>query len=155
MTSNAGAKQIIEPKALGFSAKKDDEADYKKMKSGVMEEVKRIFKPEFINRIDEMIVFHPLTAKDMEKIITLQTKLLENRVKAQMDISLTISKSVKEFIIGKHTDLKMGARPIKRAVQTELEDPLADELLSGKIHPGDKVTTSVKEGKILFKSSVK
>ncbi|MCQ2522211.1 MAG: ATP-dependent Clp protease ATP-binding subunit [Lachnospiraceae bacterium] len=152
MTSNAGAKQIVEPKNLGFTAKKDEEADYKKMKSGVMEEVKRLFKPEFINRIDEMIVFHPLTKKDMDRIISLQVKILADRCKSQMEISLSVAKNVKDYIVEKHTDLKMGARPLKRAIQTCLEDKLADELLSGNIHPGDKVNCSLKDDKIIFKT---
>ncbi len=155
MTSNAGAKQIIEPKNLGFTAKKDEEADYKRMKSGVMEEVKRLFKPEFINRIDEMIVFHPLTGKDMDRIISIQTKILCDRCKSQMDIGLTISKSVKDYIVKKHTDLKMGARPLKRAIQTCLEDALADELLAGNISPGDQVDCSLKAEKIVFKKKEK
>lgn len=151
MTSNAGAKRIIEPKNLGFTSKSDELTDYKKMKDGVMEEVKRLFKPEFINRIDEIIVFHALNKANMNQIITLLSKNLCDRCKKQMNINLSISKTLKDYIVEKHSDLKMGARPLKRAVQTQIEDNLADELLRGNVLPGDKVTATVKDGKIIFK----
>jgi len=150
MTSNAGAQKIIEPKNLGFAAKSDAELDYKRMKDGVMEEVKRIFKPEFINRIDEMIVFHALGKKDMQKIVGILAKNLSKRCKKQMDLTLTIGAATKEHLVEKFTDVKMGARPLKRAIQTQIEDNLAEELLSGNILPGDTVQTAVKNGKIVF-----
>ena len=151
MTSNAGAQRIVEPKNLGFTAGNDEEKDYQKMKSNVMEEVKKLFKPEFINRIDEIMVFHPLTKTDMKQIITLLSKTLITRCKEQMDIELTISSSLKEHIVDKYSEPKMGARPLKRAVQNVIEDKLAEEVLSGKIKAGDKVTAGIKNGEVTFK----
>ncbi len=150
MTSNAGAQRIIDPKNLGFSIQTDEKKNYDKMKTGVMEEVKRLFKPEFINRIDEIMVFHPLGKEEMKQIITLLSKNLTNRCKEQMDINLTITPALKEYIIENHTDLKMGARPLKRAVQTVVEDALAEEILAGKIKAGDTVSAGVKEKKVTF-----
>ena len=151
MTSNAGAQRIVEPKNLGFTAGNDEEKDYQKMKSNVMEEVKKLFKPEFINRIDEIMVFHPLNKTDMKQIITLLSKTLITRCKEQMDIELTISSSLKEHIVDKYSEPKMGARPLKRAVQNVIEDKLAEEVLSGKIKAGDKVTAGIKNGEVTFK----
>lgn len=151
MTSNAGAQKIVDPKNLGFNMATTKEQDYEKMKNGVMDEVKRLFKPEFINRIDEMIVFHQLTKEDMEEIITLLSKVLSDRCKEQMDIKLVVSKQAKEELIGKYMDLKMGARPLKRAIQTELEDKLAEEILAGRIKSGDEVHVSANNKKFTFK----
>ena len=150
MTSNAGAQRIVDPKNLGFSVTSDEKQDYKKMKAGVMEEVKRLFKPEFINRIDEIMVFHQLTKDDMKQIITLLSKNLCVRCKNQMDIELSITSSVKEYIVDKYSDLKMGARPLKRAIQSTIEDAMAEEILSGKIKQGDKVSAGLKNKKIVF-----
>ncbi len=150
MTSNAGAQRIIAPKQLGFTAKADEKLDYERMQQGVMEEVRRIFKPEFINRIDEILVFHPLKKADLKKIVTLLAKDLTRRCSDQMEITLTITPAVKDHLIEKYADLKMGARPLKRAIQTQLEDPLAEELLSGRIGFGDTVSTALKDGKIVF-----
>ncbi|MBR1470814.1 MAG: ATP-dependent Clp protease ATP-binding subunit [Lachnospiraceae bacterium] len=150
MTSNAGAQRIIAPKQLGFTAKADEKLDYERMRSGVMEEVRRLFKPEFINRIDEILVFHPLKKADLKKIVTLLSRDLTARCSEQMGLTLTITPAAKEYLIENHADLKMGARPLKRAIQTQLEDPLAEELLAGRIVPGDSVSASVKEGKIVF-----
>ncbi|MDD2971058.1 MAG: ATP-dependent Clp protease ATP-binding subunit [Lachnospiraceae bacterium] len=150
MTSNAGAQRIVEPKNLGFADVSDANQDYKKMKAGVMEEVKRLFKPEFINRIDEIMVFHPLTKEDMKQIITLLSRNLCNRCKEQMDMELTISPAAKEYIVDKYSDLKMGARPLKRAIQTTIEDAMAEEILTGKIKSGDRVTVGLKNKKITF-----
>ncbi len=150
MTSNAGAQKIIDPKNLGFTSTTNEQQNYEKMKAGVMEEVKRLFKPEFINRIDEIMVFHPLTADNMKEIITLLSKSLSDRSKAQMNLSLSISPQVKEFIVRKFTDLKMGARPLKRAIQTMIEDSMAEEILQGKIKSGDKVHVVLKNDKIAF-----
>ncbi len=151
MTSNAGAQRIVEPKNLGFTAGNDEEKDYQKMKSNVMEEVKKLFKPEFINRIDEIMVFHPLTKTDMKQIITLLSKTLITRCKDQMNIELTISSPLKEHIVDKYSEPKMGARPLKRAVQNVIEDKLAEEVLSGRIKAGDKVTAGIKNGEVIFK----
>lgn len=151
MTSNAGAQRIVEPKNLGFHTATTKEQDYEKMKSGVMEEVKKLFKPEFINRIDEMIVFHQLTKEDMEEIITLLAEGLSDRCREQMDIRLTVSKQAKEALIDKHMDVKMGARPLKRAIQTEIEDKLAEEILAGRVKAGEEVHVTVKDGAFTFR----
>ena len=150
MTSNAGAQRIIDPKNLGFSTHTDEKKDYEKMKAGVMEEVKRLFKPEFINRIDEIMVFHPLTKENMKQIITLLSRDLTDRCSKQLNIHLTITPAAKNFIVEKHSDLKMGARPLKRAIQNMIEDALAEEILARRIQPGDNVTVGCKEGKITF-----
>lgn len=150
MTSNAGAQRIIDPKNLGFASKKDETADYNKMKSNVMEEVKRLFKPEFINRIDEIMVFSPLTDKDMKQIITLLSKNLRDRCRTQMDIELTFTNSLKEYLVRKHSDLKMGARPLKRAVQNVVEDELATAILEGRVKRGDAVQAGIKNEKVTF-----
>ena len=150
MTSNAGAQRIVDPKNLGFAVQADEKKDYDKMKSGVMEEVKRLFKPEFINRIDEIMVFHPLNKEDMKQIVTLLARNLTGRCKEQMDISLTLTSSLKEFLIEEHADLKMGARPLKRAIQTVVEDALAEEILAGRIKPGDHVSVGVRDKKVVF-----
>ena len=150
MTSNAGAQRIIEPKNLGFATKTDEKADYNKMKETVMEEVKRMFKPEFINRIDEIMVFHPLTEKDMKQIITLLAKNLCERCKTQMDIDLTFTSSLKEHLVKKYSDLKMGARPLKRAIQNVVEDELATAILEGRVKRGDVVHAGIKNDKITF-----
>ena len=151
MTSNAGAMKIVEPKNLGFDTGKSENKDYERMKTGVMEEVKKMFKPEFLNRIDEIMVFHTLTKDDMKSIVTLLAGNLSDRCKEQMDISLTLSATVKKYIVDKFSNLKMGARPLKRAIQTEIEDKLAEEILLKNIKPGDKVTVSYINGKVTFK----
>ncbi len=152
MTSNAGAKRIIEPKNLGFGAGETEKQSYDKMKENVMEEVKRLFKPEFINRIDEIMVFHPLNQENMKQITALLSKNLAKRCQKQMDIELKISSAVKEYLVDKHTDVKMGARPLKRAIQSEIEDALAEEILLGNVKRGDKVTVGMKSKKITFTS---
>ncbi|MBR1693663.1 MAG: ATP-dependent Clp protease ATP-binding subunit [Lachnospiraceae bacterium] len=151
MTSNAGAQRIISPKNLGFVTNTSEEMNYQKMKDGVMEEVKKLFKPEFINRIDEIMVFHQLTDKDMGEIITLLAKNLCTRCEQQMDLHLTISPALKEHIVKKYSDLKMGARPLKRAIQTEIEDKLAEEILTGAVKAGDHVLAGIHGEKITFK----
>ena len=140
MTSNAGAQRIVDPKNLGFAVQKDAKADYEKMKSNVMDEVKRLFKPEFINRIDEIMVFHPLTEQDMKQIITLLSKNLCDRCKEQMEIELSFTNTLKEYLIKKHADLKMGARPLKRAIQNVVENELATAILEGRVKRGDTVS---------------
>ena len=151
MTSNAGAQRIMEPKNLGFSSNNSEKQDYDKMKSNVMEEVKRIFKPEFINRIDEIMVFHPLNRDNMKQIVTIQSKNLVNRCRKQMEIELTITPALKDYIVEKYTDAKMGARPMKRAIQSEIEDTLAEEILSGRVKRGDKVSAALKNKKVVYK----
>ena len=150
MTSNAGAQRIVEPKNLGFAAKEDAQKTYEKMKAGVMEEVKRLFKPEFLNRIDETIVFHQLTKDDMKRIINLLAQSLITRCRTQLDISLTLTPSLKEHIVEKYSNLKMGARPLKRAIQTLIEDALAEEILSGRVKSGDHVSAGFRENKVVF-----
>ncbi len=150
MTSNAGAQSIIEPKKLGFTAVEDEREDYERMKASVMEEVRRIFKPEFLNRIDEIIVFHPLSKEHMKKIVTLMTRDLAQRCEKQMGIRLTVRDSVKKYIVDKSFDPKYGARPLRRAIQTDLEDALADEILAGRVKRGDAVTAGMSKGEIQF-----
>lgn len=150
MTSNAGAQRIIAPKNLGFFAETTKEQDYEKMKAGVMEEVKRIFKPEFINRIDEIMVFQPLTDKEMHEITDLLADNLAKRCEKQMQIRLSLSSALREHIVSTYSDDKMGARPLKRAIQNVVEDKLAEEILEGRILRGDKVTAGYREGKVIF-----
>jgi ATP-dependent Clp protease ATP-binding subunit ClpC len=151
MTSNAGANRIVEPKNLGFSAKADKEKDFEKMRSGVMEEVKRLFKPEFINRIDEIIVFHPLTKDEMKEIVGLLTKQLSRRMEEQLGMKLEITPALKEHLVEKHSDAKMGARPLKRAIQTVVEDGLAEEILTKKLGAGSHIVAGFSGGKVTFK----
>ena len=150
MTSNAGAQRIVSPKNLGFAAEKSEKKDYETMKAGVMEEVKKLFKPEFINRIDEIMVFHPLNKEDMKQVVTLLSKNLADRCREQMDIKLTITPALKDHIVEKHTDLKMGARPMKRAIQNEIEDALAEEILQKRIVPGDNVVAGFSKKQVVF-----
>ena len=151
MTSNAGAGRIVDPKLLGFTQQVNENENYKRMKEGVMDEVKKMFKPEFINRIDEIIVFRALTKNDLKSIVGLLAKNLSDRCEKQLNISLSISSQVKEYLVDHFTNLKMGARPLKRAIQTFVEDPLANEVLMGNIKAGDTVSTTVKGDKISFK----
>ena len=150
MTSNAGAKAIVEPKKLGFAAKEDTKADYERMKQNVMEEVRMIFRPEFLNRIDEIIVFHPLGKEHMKQIVSLLCKEFTARVKAQLDITLHVRDSAKNHIVEKGTDAKYGARPLRRAIQTELEDKLAEAILAGEVAPGQQVDVGVSKKEIKF-----
>lgn len=155
MTSNAGAQSIIAPKKLGFAAGEDEKKNYEYMKNGVLEEVQRIFKPEFLNRIDETIVFRALNKEDMKKIVTILSKSLIDRCEKQMGIHLTITGSVKGYIAEKAYNPKYGARPLRRMIQTQIEDMLAEEILSGKIKPGDDVEIRMvkKEIKTVVNSS--
>ena len=150
MTSNAGAAAIQEPKKLGFLAGDDEKQNYQRMKSNVMEEVKHVFKPEFLNRIDEIIVFHSLNKEEIAKIVALLLKEFEKRCKDQMDIELHVRDSVKKHIAETGYDAKYGARPLKRAIQTQLEDALAEEILEGRIKRGDKVAVGYLNGKMKF-----
>ncbi len=151
MTSNAGASRIVDPKNLGFAVTTTAEQDYAKMKDGVMEEVKRLFKPEFINRIDEIMVFHALTEKELREIVSLLSADLVKRCKEQMGMKLTISATLKDHLVKKYCDIKMGARPLKRAMQSAVEDVLAEEILEGKIGAGDQVTATVTKDKVVFR----
>lgn len=150
MTSNAGAKAIIEPKKLGFAAKDDPAGDYKRMKQNVMDEVKQIFRPEFLNRIDEIIVFHALEKMHMKKIVTLMCRDFTKRIEDQMDIRLTLRESAKALIAEKGTDAKYGARPLRRALQTELEDKLAEAILNGEVKRGDCIEAGTVKKEIRF-----
>ena len=150
MTSNAGAQSIIAPKHLGFGTGKDEKKNYEAMKSSVMQEVRRIFRPEFLNRIDETIVFHALTKDEIYQIAGLLLGELQKRAKEQMEIILKISPAVKKHISEKGFDEKYGARPLRRAVQNQVEDVLAEEILSGRVHRGDTVHVGLKKGKIVF-----
>ena len=150
MTSNAGAKAIIEPKKLGFAAKDDPAGDYKRMKQNVMDEVKQIFRPEFLNRIDEIIVFHALEKTHMKKIVTLMCRDFTKRIEDQMDIRLTLRESAKALIADKGTDAKYGARPLRRALQTELEDKLAEAILNGEVKRGDCIEAGTVKKEIRF-----
>ena len=150
MTSNAGAQRIVDPKKLGFSNVENAESEHKNMKNNVMEEVKRMFKPEFLNRIDDIIVFRALSKEDVKGIAALMLKELKNRLAKQMDITLTYGDTVKNFIFEKGYDKKYGARPLKRAIQNNIEDSLAEEILSGKIQASDKVSMTVVDGKVVF-----
>ena len=148
MTSNAGAKAIIEPKRLGFGNKEDEKEDHLHMKNSVMEEVKRIFKPEFLNRIDETIVFRALNKEDMKSIVTILIKELQKRCKEQLSIELQVKDNAKVYIVDKAYDRKYGARPLKRKIQDEIEDVLAEEIIAGRIKAQDKVVVSVKKDAI-------
>lgn len=150
MTSNAGAMSIVEPKKLGFITDDSEENDYQRMKSDVMEEVKRIFKPEFLNRIDETIVFRMLVEKDLKRIVTLLLKDLTARCNEQLNISLTVRDSAKQLLVESGKDLKYGARPLRRTIQNKVEDELAEEILSGRVKSGDKVYVGRKKDKLVF-----
>ena len=150
MTSNAGAQRIVEPKNLGFAAEKNEQKDYERMKSAVMEEVKKSFKPEFINRIDEIIVFHQLNNENMKEIVNLLAKNLSKRCEAQMEIHLTFTAALKNHLVEKYSDVKMGARPLKRAIQSVVEDSLAEEILAKRVQPGDYVSAGFKGDKVTF-----
>ena len=150
MTSNAGASRIVAPKLLGFSSDNNAKANYEHMKEGVMEEVKRLFKPEFINRIDEIIVFHALGKPELKQIVDIMLKEINTRIKSQMQIMLDFEDAVKEYIVEQNKELNYGARPLRRTLQTKVEDPLAEEILAGKIHAGDDVRVVMEDEQIKF-----
>lgn len=153
MTSNAGAQSIIEPKKLGFGTVEDEKQDHERMKSSVMEEVKRLFKPEFLNRIDETIVFRALNKEDMKQIVTLLCKELQKRCKEQMNLDLVVRDSAKNYIVEKAYDRKYGARPMKRKLQDEVEDRLAEAIIAGTVKNGDKVIVTTKNNQILVEKA--
>lgn len=150
MTSNAGAQRIIDPKKLGFTTDNSAKKDHEDMKRGVMEEVKRIFKPEFLNRIDETIVFHALSDDEMKQIVTLLSAGLVKRASEQMGIKLVITASAKQYIIDKGAEKRYGARPLRRAIQNMIEDPVSEEILSGRAKSGDTLTVSCRKGELKF-----
>lgn len=150
MTSNAGAQAIVDPKKMGFASKDEESHDYDRMKASVMDEVKRIFKPEFINRIDEITVFRQLNKDDMKKIVTLLTDDFAKRCKSQLDIEVSIPANVKSYIVEKAYDPKYGARPLRRKVQTLLEDTMSDAILNKDVKAGDVVKAALKKDKIVF-----
>lgn len=150
MTSNAGAENIIAPKHLGFTSQDDDQAKYNRMKTGVMDEVKRLFKPEFLNRIDEIIVFHPLNKSHMKEIVAIMLNTVAKRTKQQMSIRLNAGDDVKEFLVEKGYDDKYGARPLKRTIQQMVEDKLAEAVLEGRVREGDSVKIQLKDGELKF-----
>ena len=151
MTSNVGAEQIVSPKKLGFDSSVDQrDRDYTYMKSKVLEELKRLFKPEFLNRIDEIIVFRPISKENMAQILEIMLKNLYQRAKGEMNLGISLDKKAKSFLIEKGYDPKFGARPLKRTIQTEVEDILSEAILEGEVHPGEKVNLRVdKNGEAL------
>jgi ATP-dependent Clp protease ATP-binding subunit ClpC len=152
MTSNAGAQNIVEPKRLGFASVIDETEEYKRMKDGVMDEVKRIFKPEFINRIDEIIVFHQLTKENIKQIVGIMIASIGKRSKAQMNISLETTDEVVAHLAEVGFDPKYGARPLRRAIQTNIEDKLAEAILAGTIKEGDKVLVEYLDNEMVVRS---
>ena len=154
MTSNAGAQSIIEPKKLGFGAKEDEKQNHARMKDGVMEEVRRIFKPEFLNRIDETVVFRELNQTDLKKISSILLNELKTRCAEQLSIELKVSDSAKNWIVEKAYDRKYGARPLKRKIQETIEDPLAEMIVSGKVKENDKVSVSVKKKELVIERTI-
>ena len=152
MTSNAGAENIIAPKRLGFTSEDDEKEKYRFMKDRVMDEVKRIFKPEFLNRIDEIIVFHPLNKDNMKEIVSIMLSVINKRAMQQMGIELDVDESGKEYLIDKGYDEKYGARPLRRAIQSLLEDSLAEKILDGTVKEGERVLVSKGENGLIFET---
>lgn len=151
MTSNAGARSIVEPKRVGFTSMETEEQSYQNMKKNVMEEVRHIFKPEFLNRIDDMIVFHSLTQEDILEIVKLMTRTVSKRIKENMDITVTFTDKALEKIAEEGYDKAFGARPLRRAIQSRIEDAFAEEYLMGNFKAGDKVSVGVKTNGFLFR----
>lgn len=152
LTSNAGAENIISPKRLGFAAVEDAKEKYRFMKERVMEEVKRLFKPEFLNRIDEIIVFHPLDKANMKEIVTIMLDVIKKRTRQQLDITVEVTEEGKDFLIEKGYDEKYGARPLRRTIQSQLEDKLAEKILDGDVKAGDQVIISKDLEGLVFES---
>ena len=151
MTSNAGASRIVQPKQLGFANDADERRDYEYMKEQVLDEIRRMFKPEFLNRIDDVIVFHALSVSHMDEIAGILLADLVRRCREQMDIDLRVGKAVREKLARESFDSKYGARPLRRAIQTQLEDALAEAVISGEIQTGDHVTAALAGSKITFR----
>ena len=150
MTSNTGAENIVSPKKLGFLSNEDEKADYKRMKDSVMAEVKRLFKPEFLNRIDETIVFHALTKTQIRDIVTILLDTVIKRAAAQVEVTLFVTEEAKELLVELGYDEKYGARPLKRTIQNRLEDELAEKILAKEVHSGDTVCVDRKEKELNF-----
>lgn len=150
MTSNAGAENIVAPKTLGFAVEVNEKQRYENMKEKVMDEVKRIFKPEFINRIDEIIVFHTLNKEQIGQIVEIMMATVNKRIMEQMKLSIELKEDAKQYIVDKGYDAKYGARPLRRAIQSEIEDALAEKILDGSVKPGNRLQVAVKEGKLQF-----
>ena len=150
MTSNAGAQNIIQPKNLGFMSQADEKKDHENMKNKVMEEVKRLFKPEFLNRIDDIIVFHTLSKDEIGQIVDLMINSVNKRTLEQMKISIELDMDAKDYIVSKGYDSKYGARPLRRTIQNEIENVLAEKILEGEVKNGSKVLVSCKDGKLSF-----
>ena len=151
MTSNAGAQSIVEPKRLGFSQGEDKKKDYEDMKRGVMEEVRRIFKPEFLNRVDEILVFHMLDKQEIRQIVNILVKKLEKRCKEQLDIELVVRSSVKDYLAENGFDSKYGARPLKRYIQKYVETLAAKMILADQVDEGDTIVITVEDDKLSAK----
>ena len=154
MTSNAGAQSIVDAKRLGFNAVQDEKEDYKKMQSNVMDEVKRIFRPEFLNRIDDIVVFHQLNREHMKEIADIMLRTIVSRSREQMGIALTVDDSAKELLIEKGYDEKYGARPLRRTIQTYLEDKLAEAILEGAVKKDEEVLVTRENDALKFSSPV-
>ena len=152
MTSNAGAQNIVEPKHLGFTSATDEKEDYKRMRDGVMDEVKRIFKPEFINRIDEIIVFHSLSKDNIKEIVSIMLRTIAKRIKAQMNIDMETGKEAVNHLAEVGFEPKFGARPLRRAIQTNIEDKMAEEILAGNIKEGDSVSIEYLDNEMVIKA---
>ena len=150
MTSNVGARNIVEPKTLGFAPKLTAQQSYDKMKNGVMEEVKKTFRPEFINRIDGIVVFHPLTKPQLVQITGLLCNDLAKRGTRQLGIDIRVTNAMKQYLVDHYADDKMGARPLKRAIQTVIEDPLSEKILAGEVKEGNTVTVGYSKDKVTF-----
>lgn len=155
MTSNAGANRIIQPKKLGFGDEETEQQDYEHMKGQVLDEVRRMFRPEFLNRIDDIIVFHPLTKDDLKSVVNILLSDLIKRCAEQMQITLRVTEGVKEDLVETSYDVKYGARPLKRAIQNRIEDPLAEKILRGDVHRGKTVTVRKSGKKFVFRESQK
>ena len=151
MTSNAGARSIAAPKRLGFTSVETPEQSYEMMKKGVMDEIKTIFKPEFLNRIDDIIVFHPLEKEEITRIVRLLTDVMAKRVKENMNITVSFTKKAIEKIAEEGYDKAYGARPLRRAIQSKIEDAFAEEYLLGNIKAGDKVSVGLKTNGFSFR----
>ena len=156
MTSNAGAEQIISPKKLGFETTPGQlDKEYQYMKNRVLEELKNLFRPEFLNRIDEIIVFRPISKEDMSKILDILLSQLYKRAKGELDLGLRLDKGAKDFLVEKGYDPKFGARPLKRTIQTEVEDLLSEAILDGELRPGELVSLRVDKNGEGLRTSVK
>ena len=151
MTSNTGAQKIVAPKLLGFTAVESEEENYKNMKGNVMEDVKEMFRPEFLNRIDEIIVFHSLSKENVREIVEIMINNISKRTTESMNLSISADTEALDYLLDKGYDKVYGARPLRRTIQNEVEDLIADEYLSGKIKYGDSIELLMDDGKLIFK----